>query len=200
MAVTNDEWLEALRASGAERDAALDRLRARLLVGLRAATADRGIDPSLLEDAVQDAMIRILDRLDTFRGESAFVTWAMTIAVRGVWTELRRRRWKDVSLDDLLSASPWSEARWVTAEGSEREAERSILVSRVRAAIDADLTEKQRTALLGELAGMPQAEVARRMGSNRNALYKLVHDARKKLRSSLEASGYTTADVRSAFE
>ena len=65
----------------------------------------------------------------------------------------------------------------------------------MQSSIEHDLTEKQRTALLAELKGMPQDEIARQLGSNRNAIYKLTHDARKKLRAALEAAGYTALDV-----
>ena len=61
--------------------------------------------------------------------------------------------------------------------------------------IDSQLTEKQRTALLSEIKGMPQDEIARHLGSNRNAVYKLTHDARKKLKQGLEAAGFTAEDV-----
>jgi len=65
--------------------------------------------------------------------------------------------------------------------------------------IDTRLTEKQRTALLAEMRGMPQEEIARHLGSNRNAVYKLTHDARKKLKRALEAAGYGADDVHAAF-
>jgi len=163
--------------------------------------AGKGIDDTLLEDAVQDGLIRILDRLESFRGDSRFVTWAMTITVRGVWTELRRHRWKDVSLDGLLESRGDAVFDLVGERAeSQPRVEQSALVARVHEAIQEDLTEKQRTALLAELEGMPQEEIARRMGSQRNALYKLVHDARKRLKRSLESDGYSATDVASAFD
>lgn len=161
----------------------------------------KGVDGAVFEDAVQEALVKILANLQSFRGQSRFETWATTIAVREVWTELRRRHWKNVSLDEVVApGSPGASRTLKAEEAIGRGAEQSQLVKSLHSAIDADLTEKQRTALLAELAGMPQEEIARRMGSNRNALYKLVHDARKRLRSSLETAGFSTADVLSAFE
>ncbi|MEM7357372.1 MAG: sigma-70 family RNA polymerase sigma factor [Acidobacteriota bacterium] len=198
---TDEQWLRDLRSSGERQQTALETLRSTLLRGLRAALAQRQLSPAVLEDAVQEALIKILDRLDSFEGRSRFTTWAMSIAVRAVWTEMRRRHWRGVSLEEVLAASgePF-EDRPSLESLPERRAERSALGARLRQAIHRDLTAKQRTALLAELAGMPQEEIARRMGSNRNALYKLVHDARKRLRGSLEASGISPADVLSAFE
>ena len=65
--------------------------------------------------------------------------------------------------------------------------------------MESHLTEKQRTALLAELGGMPQSEIGRHLGSNRNAVYKLTHDARKRLRQGLEDAGYGAEDVQAAF-
>ncbi len=199
--MTHQEWLSALGSTGDGQQAALAELRALLLLGLRKALADRKIPSALLEDAVQEALIKVVDRLDTFCGHSRFTTWAMTIAVRAVWTETRRRNWKSVSLEEVVATSSEVTAGPLTdAERPGRDAERAVLARRLREAIDRDLTPKQRTVLLAELAGMPQQEIARRVSSNRNAVYKLMHDARKRLKASLEAIGYTGADVSSAFD
>ena len=78
-------------------------------------------------------------------------------------------------------------------------AERKALIEMVYEIIREQLTQKQRDALLAELKGMPQEEIGRRMGSNRNAIYKLTHDARKRLKAGLEAAGYTADDVVRVF-
>jgi RNA polymerase sigma-70 factor (ECF subfamily) len=98
---TNEQWPAALR--GSERDRALAELRFVLLRGLRAALHGRmgGIEPSV-EDFTQEALIRILDNLDSFRGESRFTIWAQKIAVWVAFAEMRRLRWRDVSLDDAI--------------------------------------------------------------------------------------------------
>ena len=94
---TNQQWLEALRGPG--RDEALVDLRTILMRGLHFALADyRGVSEAALEDFVQDSMLKILASVDSFRGESRFTTWAQKIAIRVALTELRRHRWRDVSL------------------------------------------------------------------------------------------------------
>ena len=91
---TNQQWLEALR--GRDHDQALADLRAGLLRALRYALADRPeVSQTALEDFAQEAILRILDNLDSFRGESRFTTWAQKIAGRVALSELRRLRWRD---------------------------------------------------------------------------------------------------------
>ncbi|HET7480387.1 MAG TPA: sigma factor, partial [Rubrobacteraceae bacterium] len=92
----NEQWLAELR--GPERDRAIADLRVLLLRGLRAALHGRtsGIDPSM-EDFAQEALIKILDNLDSFRGECRFTVWAQKIAVRTAFAEIRHSRWRDVS-------------------------------------------------------------------------------------------------------
>src|SRR3989337_2931484 len=100
---TNDEWLADLR--GKDQEQALVNLRKILARGLYYALVNRvpaNQRDSLVEDFAQDALLKILDNLETFRGESRFTTWAQKIAVRVAFTELRRQRWKDISLEDLL--------------------------------------------------------------------------------------------------
>ena len=98
------DWPRELRAGGPITDAALADLRSVLLRGLRRALSGRaGADDALIEDLAQEATLRVLGRLDGYRGESRFTTWAVTIAVRGALTELRRPRWRDVSLDRLAA-------------------------------------------------------------------------------------------------
>lgn len=198
----NETWLAHLRGEGSQQRAALDDLREYLLRGLtRALSSYPQINDAFLEDTVQDSLLRILDRLSTFQGRSRFVTWATSIAIRLALSELRRRRWKDVSLEDVLPARPF-----LAAEGSSTvipepvlESDRRAIVGKMYEVISHQLTERQRTALLAELRGMPQSEIGRHLGSNRNAVYKLTHDARKRLRRGLEDAGYFADDVRAAF-
>lgn len=198
---TNEAWLTHLRAEGPRQQAALGDLRNALLRGLRKAlsTYSRAND-AFLEDAVQDSLLRILERLAQFEGRSRFLTWATTIAIRTAMTELRRHRWKDVSLDDVVE--PAHRGSLKISNGSSEPAlrsERRALVGKMYEVIEQDLTERQRTALLAELKGMPQEEIARHLGSNRNAIYKLTHDARKRLKRGLEAAGYRADHVQTAF-
>jgi len=197
----NHSWLIHLRVSGAPRDAALADLRADVLRGLRGALSRRSLpDPAFLEDVAQEALLKILERLDQFECRSRFVTWAIAIAVRVAMSELRRRRWRDVSLDALVADGDLRAER-VTRASTEPAAscDRHTLLDALHDVMRVDLTEKQRHALVAELKGMPQEEIARHLGSNRNAVYKLTHDARKRLKRGLERAGYHASDVRDAF-
>ncbi len=202
---TNQEWLAELRSADSEQ--ALVDLRRILLRGLRAALSDRIRDDfeAILEDFVQEALIKILNSLDTFRGESRFTTWAQKIAVNVAFTELRRRRWQNISLQDLIEryeSNDFTPA--ILADPSfnpEQTATLQIMMETVWYLIDQELTEKQRQAMVAVIiGGMPLEEVARRMGSNRNALYKLLHDARKRLKQHLLDAGLSPEDILAIFD
>lgn len=201
MSRENEAWISDLSRDGPKRDAALSDLRTLLLRNLRKSLSNHSrIDDSFLEDAVQDSLIRILDRLDQFAGRSRFVTWATTICIRVAMTELRRQRWKDVSLDEVLRDADFRPERAVADDlGPEEQIERRAIFETMQTIIQTNLTEKQRTALLAEMKGMPQDEIARHLSSNRNAVYKLTHDARKKLKQGLETAGYRAEDIHAAF-
>ena len=201
---SNEEWLNDLR--GSNKDAAIEDLRKILKKGLIYSLSSR-ISTDLeakVEDFVQDAILRILDKMDTFRGESKFTTWAQKVAVRVAFTEMRRQRWKDISLEDLLPEDSGDYTPLVLSDPSpdpERRASQSQLLEMVDSMLSNDLTERQRTALLAIIhGGMPLEEVARRMNTNRNALYKLVHDARKQMRGRLLEKGMTPQEVLAVFE
>ncbi|MGD2205554.1 MAG: RNA polymerase sigma factor [Anaerolineae bacterium] len=201
---TNQEWLADLKGPG--REEALADLRAFLLRGLGYALASRSdVDQTFLEDFVQDALLRILDALDTFRGESKFTTWAQKIAVNVAFTELRRRRWQS----ERVSLEGWAESFGLDfvpdllidpSAGPDQQLTQRIFLETLHRLITTELTEKQRQALIAvKIHGMPLAEVARRMGSNRNALYKLVHDARQRLKGKMEEEGLSPDEVLAAF-
>jgi RNA polymerase sigma-70 factor (ECF subfamily) len=209
MPMGNAEWLEALESPGSAKNEALARLRTLLVNGLkRGLSGWRGtIGPEfddLAEDFAQDALIKILDNLDTFRGESQFTTWAHKIAVRVALTELRRKRWKDVSLDGLLEAGGEGAGSRLEAgseAGPEKAAEQTDLLQHVKRIIMNELSKKQKTAMVAVgMKGMPLEEVAKRMGMTRNALYKLLHDARVRLKRRLAKEGLTPSEVLATFE
>jgi RNA polymerase sigma-70 factor (ECF subfamily) len=193
-----DEWVTRLKRDGPQQGDALVEL-GELLKG-RLARAFRGesrVDGSLIDDAVQDSLTSILRSLDQFEGKSKFTTWATTLAVRTVIREMRRLRWKDTSLDQLLADHPG-----VVENSSARDDPQAItssaqMIETMYRIINQELTEKQRDVLQAHLGGMPQAEIGRQLGSNRNAIYKLGFDARKKLREGLLAAGYSAADLES---
>ena len=193
LAVETD-WIERLTGEPSTRDAALADLRELLRAKLRHAFASSGDD--FIEDITQDALLKIHSQLDAFEGRSKFTTWALTIAVRVGYTELRRLRWKDVSLEQVTGKSDSVDAGRVDSQNEPAaSAARKQLVDAVHAIIDEKLTQKQRDVLQAELAGMPQEEIGRRLGMKRNAIYKLTHDARKKLKKELELRGYSQEDL-----
>ena len=199
---TNEEWLAALQ--GPEQAEALADLRAFLVRGLRYALANRSdVDEQIREDFAQDALLKILNALDTFRGESRFTTWAQKIAVNVAFTELRRRRWQDTSLEAItegMSLDFVPDMLIDRSAGPDQQAVQSAFLETLRRLIATELTEKQRQALIAvRIQGMPLEEVASRMGTNRTAMYKLLHDARQRLKKKMEEEGLSPQDVLAAF-
>ena len=197
----HDTWLRALRACGHVQAEAITDLRGLLLRGLAKSFQARGdVDQAFLEDVLQQAMVNILDRLDQFQGRSRFTTWAMTIAVRLAMSELRHKRWQDVSLESVTEHGELAPALAIDDTASPaQQAEQHAMFETLRRLIDEALTDKQWMAMTAELGGMPLEEIVRRMDSNVNAVYKLLHDARKRLKRGLETAGYAAEDVQSAF-
>lgn len=197
----HDTWLRALRACGHVQAEAITDLRGLLLRGLAKSFQARGdVDQAFLEDVLQQAMVNILDRLDQFQGRSRFTTWAMTIAVRLAMSELRHKRWQDVSLESVTEHGELAPALAIDDTASPaQQAEQHAMFETLRRLIDEALTDKQWMAMTAELGGMPFEEIVRRMDSNVNAVYKLLHDARKRLKRGLETAGYAAEDVQSAF-
>lgn len=202
---TNQEWLDDLR--GPNKDQAILDLREILIRGLTYSLSSRtrGDIEAQIEDFAQEALIKILDNLDSFRGESKLTTWAQKIAVRVAYTELRRKRWQDIALEDMLpedSGPDFTPAVLTDPEVSpEQRANQSLIVDVIMQVINQNLTERQRDAIMAIMAGgMPLDIVAEKMGTNRNALYKLIHDARKRLKSELLAEGLSIEDILAAFE
>ena len=213
---TNEDWLADLTDTGERRDAALGELREQLRRGLYAFLREERSDMAkrdpddlgqTAEDFAQDTLLKILDGLSTFRGESRFVTWAMKIATRTAVSNLRRAAYRDLSLDDLqergatIRLAPDASVRPAALPDPEREAERKEVLDVLQHAIESELSDKQRQAFLAtNVDGVPIEVVANLMGSNTNALYKLMHDARRKLRSVLVEHGFTFDRVAPLFE
>jgi RNA polymerase sigma-70 factor (ECF subfamily) len=206
---TNEAWLSDLRSSGPAREEALEDLRSVIQKGLPYALS-RWLSPdqtqfnSLVEEVTQETLLRVLDQLNTFEGRSQFTTWVHKIAVRIALTELRRKRWRDASLDELTENEDILPPPGLLADpqaGPETSAERADMMVRVRRIIDEELTERQRQALL--LLGvqdMPMEDAARKLKTNRNALYKLLHDARLRLKNRLSMEDIKAHEVLALFE
>lgn len=212
---SNAQWIHDLTAGGAAREQAIEDLRTRLQRGIyyylsreRSDLADLAPEEitQMAEDFAQDATLRVLSSLDSFRGDSQFTTWATKVAVRVAISEMRRARYKDFSLDALtmygdLQPSATAVANGGTPERPETAMEKQDVLQKITRAFEEALTARQRIALEAIiLEGVPLEVVADRMGTNRNALYKLVHDARRKLRTYLESQGLSLEYILDLFE
>jgi RNA polymerase sigma-70 factor, ECF subfamily len=186
-------WLDALRSEGHVREQAVARLHelllraARFEVARRAGRAGGDLDDIAMQSA-DDALVAVLAKLDGFRGESRFSTWAYKFAVLDAAVKLRRRPWQGRDL-------PLEPERWPQlgdAASPQADVERRELLAATRRAIDAELTPHQREILVAvALNCVPIDVLAERLGTTRGALYKTIHDARRKLRRRLEADGHT---------
>jgi RNA polymerase sigma-70 factor, ECF subfamily len=186
------DWLRSLRASGAERDDAVARLHALLLRAARFEVARRRptlphlrgneLDDIALE-AADDALMSVLSRLDDFRGESRFTTWVYKFALLEAAVKLRRRAWQGREVP--LEPETWSLFGSDALEPDEQ-AEQSELLRAVQTGINEVLTPHQRRVLVAlALNGVPIDVLAERLSTTRGALYKTLHDARRKLREHL---------------
>lgn len=191
------EWLVGLRSSGAAREAALGELHALLLrvarfeVGRRAASLPhlRGEElDDIAHQAAHDALMAVLRKLDDYRGESRFTTWVYKFGLLEAAVALRRRAWqgREVTLDPDV----WPLLR-DERSSPEAHAEGEELLGAVGRAIERDLTGHQRRVLVAiTLQDVPIDVLAERLGTTRGAVYKTLHDARRKLRSALAADGH----------
>jgi RNA polymerase sigma-70 factor, ECF subfamily len=198
----DDDWTSDLASEDtALRDDALSDLRDMLIRGLSRSLSKNGrVDDAFLEDIVQESSMKILEKLSTFEGRSKFRTWAVTIAVRTAVSKMRKRDWRNVSLNSVTNNLDFDPQIAVDAsETIDQMNSRSMLLRRLKELIDSELTERQWTAITADLGGMPLPQIAEELGTNTNSLYKLLHDARKKLRHGLEAAGFTIDDVREAW-
>jgi RNA polymerase sigma-70 factor, ECF subfamily len=191
------EWLRVLAGAGSQREAALARLHGMLLPIAQREARRRGprmrITGPELEDlayqAAADALMAITAKLSQFRGESRFTTWAYKFVILEVSAKMGRHFWRrsDVPLDtedwdrlpDRFGFEPAQESEW------------RDLFAALRHAVDTDLTARQREIFIAIVVnGIPLDALSVRLGSNRNAIYKIMFDARRKLRAVLVANGY----------
>jgi RNA polymerase sigma-70 factor (ECF subfamily) len=187
-------WIERLRATGPERDAALVELHALLLraarfeIGRRSGSRTlRGGDyDDLAHQSADDALVAILRKLDDFRGESRFTTWAYKFALYEAAARLRKRSWQGREIP--LSPEAWP----LIADDHQHTAQQSVettdQLSALREAIEEDLSPHQREVLVAlALNDVPIDVLAERLKTTRGALYKTLHDGRQKLRGALTA-------------
>ncbi|MGY1742610.1 MULTISPECIES: RNA polymerase sigma factor [unclassified Blastococcus] len=196
-----DDWVAALRTSGPVREDALRRLHGLLLRAARVqvsrmAATRAAMGPAQVEDVVHlaadEAMVAVLGKLSTFEGRSRFTTWAYKFAVLQAAVEVRRQAWSGREVP--LEAAP---ALVEQRPSPDQYAEAADLAAAVRRAIDSALTPHQRRIALALIVDeVPIDVLAERLGTNRNALYKTLHDARGRLRADLAARGYPVPAAR----
>ena len=202
----NANWLEDLRSSDSGQAGALDDLRAMIVRSLPLALSrwlpsDDPRLPALADEVAQDTLMRVLARLDSFQGRSKFTTWVHAISIHLALSELRRRRWRDVPLEKLLEDAGLDELGDGAKQADpERSAVQGDLLRHLEVILQEELTQRQWTAMRALLKGIPMEEVARRMGMQRNALYKLIYDARLRLKRRIARDGLSPAELMAAFE
>ena len=198
--VQSMSWLRALSGTGPEREAAIRELHALLLraagteVARRRASSDagRGDLDDLAMQAADDALVAVMRKLHTYRGDSRFTTWAYKFALLEAATRLRRRPWhgRELPLED----DGWARLPDTHSASPAGQAEASELIDAVRDAIAEVLTPHQRSVLVAlTLNDVPIDVLAERRGTTRNALYKTLHDGRRKLRERLAEDGLQPA-------
>jgi RNA polymerase sigma-70 factor, ECF subfamily len=195
-------WVAGLRADGVERERTVGDLHELLLRAARFEIARRrGAHPhprgddfdDLAHQSANDALMAILAKLDDYRGESRFTTWAYKFALLEAAVKLRRRAWQGRELP--LEPEQWTVIAAEEASPS-ADAEQRELLAEIREAIDAKLTPHQREVLVAiALNGVPIDVLAERLSTTRGALYKTIHDARKKLRGHLAEAGFDLGGV-----
>jgi RNA polymerase sigma-70 factor, ECF subfamily len=190
-------WVVGLRASGREHEECVSALYAQLLKVARHEVARRsgslGVRGPELEDIAQqatdDALMAIRSKVAGFRGESRFTTWAYRFVMLEVSTKMGRHFWRDhrAALDD----DGWERMPDLQGGAPDQHSIHGEMFAVLRRAIDEELTELQRRVFVAiALNEVPMDAFARELGASRNAVYKALFDARRKLRASLGAAGY----------
>lgn len=196
-------WLDELQADGPVYEAAVGRLHALLLraarfeLSRRRATfgpGQRGGDPDdLAQQSAADALVAVLAKLGDFRGESRFTTWAYKFALYETAVNVRRHAWQDRELP--LEPEGWQSIASRLPSPADRAVDGELLAA-VQRAIGEALSSHQREVLVAvTLSGVPIDVLAERLNTTRGALYKTLHDARKKLRRQLAVQGFDLADI-----
>jgi RNA polymerase sigma-70 factor, ECF subfamily len=193
------DWVTRLQGSGPERALALSELHALLVRAARFEVSRRragaghlrdGDQDDLAQQSADDALVAILAKLDRFRGESRFTTWAYKFALYEAAANVRKRAWqgREVPLGD----EGWHLITDERHSTPQRRAESAELFAGLRAAIEQELTPHQREVLLAVAVNeVPIDVLAQRLNTTRGALYKTIHDARRKLRAVLASRGFS---------
>ncbi|WP_417848873.1 RNA polymerase sigma factor [Thalassoglobus sp.] len=203
MVISNEEWGNGLRSGDpVTRDNFTEELQIRLRKAIFAKFIDRGLSGHCVEDVVQETTYRILRSVDSFRGESKFLTWATAFAVRTGLEMLRRGHWMARTTSDFLMESDKVDLAdlWKSAAPlPEVDAQQREILQLLATSINDGLTRRQRCALVRELQGWAADRIAQELGTTRGAVYKLVHDAKARLKKVLQEAGLDAKTVRDVF-
>jgi RNA polymerase sigma-70 factor (ECF subfamily) len=195
-------WLKGLSDVGPVRDATTVRLHELLLRVAQSEARRRspqlGISGPELDDlayqAADDAVVSVVAKVGEFRGESRFTTWACKFAIFEVSTKIGRHFWRHPTTS--MDAEDWDRLPDRFGLGPAEASEWGALVAALRATVDHELTERQRRIFVAiVLNGVPLDALVVELGSNRNAIYKTLFDARRKVRASLVTNGYLADDA-----
>jgi RNA polymerase sigma-70 factor, ECF subfamily len=211
---TNEDWLHALRQPGEEQTSALLELRDYLFRAVFVYLRDHRTELSdfthselreMAEDFAQEALLSVRDNLHKFRGDSKFTTWAYRFVINEALDELRRRHYRGKLSLDRLAEQESAVLKSLMEPGSgmdpELSAERQEFIRQLLFIIESTLNENQRLALLGvHFEGRSIQEVAAQLDTTPNTLYKMLHDARKKIRAELIARHLSGGDILALFE
>lgn len=194
------EWLQLLHAANTQRDTGIARLREQLLRAAhrevrRRHTRFTGIElDDIAQQAASDATVAVLDKLATFRGESRFTTWAYKFVILEVANKLGRHYWRDPAV--ALPTEDWNRLPERFGVDPSQHAEAAELTAAIRRAVETTLTERQRQMFVDIVVnGIPLDALVAKLGVNRNAIYKAVFEARRKIREFLVANDYLTDHV-----
>jgi RNA polymerase sigma-70 factor, ECF subfamily len=191
-------WLRSLRGEGDDRVLALERLYDLLLRAARREGRQRGhlvpVDGVELDDicqqAADDALLALTNKLEDYRGASRFTTWAYKFVVFEVSVKLRRHPWRGRTIPTADDDPTWDRLAQGAGQADSR-LESLDLVRALRQAVAEELTPRQREVFVAVVLNeVPGDVLVERLGTTRGAIYKMVHDARRKLRRRMEAGGY----------
>jgi len=210
---TNEEWLAALLNPGEDQGQALSELREYLVRAAYVYLRDGRSELTRLstddlyemaEDYAQNALLKIKDNVDKFRGDAKFTTWAYRFVINEAAADLRKKQYREFSWDDIaeretaIFTSIFSKQTTIEPD---LKSERDELIQFLLHIIETELNERQRIAMLGvHFQGRSMQEVAEILETTPNTIYKMLHDSRKKIKAKLLARHYSAGDILGLFD
>lgn len=210
---TNKEWLTALQNPGEAQSQALSDLRDYLVRAAYVYLRDGRSELAHLsannlfemaEDYAQNALLKVQDNLDKFRGDAKFTTWSYRFVINEAAADLRKKRYQAFSWDDLTERETAVFTSILSASAKQDpdlKTEREELIQFLLQTIETELNERQRIAMLGvHFESRSMQEVAEILETTPNTIYKMLHDGRKKIKAKLLAKHYSAGDILGLFD